>query len=77
LEKQQRYSISRKLGQFRQYTSFRFSNRNRNSIVFKVSWKGDKIILEEFLFTEESIVKNNKEEGFSNQFILSFFKEQL
>ena len=36
----------------------------------------DRIILEEFLFTEGSITKNAKEESFSNQFIISFFKEQ-
>jgi regulatory protein YycH of two-component signal transduction system YycFG len=37
----------------------------------------DKIILEEFLFTKEDrIVKNSKKEGFTNQFILSFHKEQ-
>lgn len=46
-------------------------------LFLKSAGKRDKIILEEFLFTEEPIVKNNKEEGFSNQFILSFFKEQL
>jgi hypothetical protein len=46
-------------------------------LFLKSAGKRDKIILEESLFTEESIVKNNKEEGFSNQFILSFFKEQL
>ncbi len=34
------------------------------------------IILEEFLFTEESIVKNEKEEHFSNQIILSFYKQK-
>ncbi|RYJ39670.1 Lantibiotic dehydratase domain protein [Flavobacterium anhuiense] len=37
----------------------------------------DKIVLEEFLFTDKSIVKNSNGEDFSNQFILSFFKEQL
>ncbi|MFH6936914.1 lantibiotic dehydratase family protein [Flavobacterium sp. FlaQc-30] len=36
----------------------------------------DKIILVEFLFSEESIVKNNMTQGFSNQFIISFFKER-
>lgn len=36
-----------------------------------------KITLEEFLFTEESIVKNRNGDKFSNQFILSFYKEQL
>lgn len=37
----------------------------------------DKIILEEFLFTKESITKNTAGESLSNQFIISFFKEQL
>lgn len=36
-----------------------------------------KITLEEFLFTDDSIVKNSSGEKFSNQFILSFYKEQL
>jgi hypothetical protein len=36
-----------------------------------------KITLEEFLFTDDSIVKNSNGEKFSNQFILSFYKEQL
>ena len=36
-----------------------------------------KITLEEFLFTEESIVKDINGENFANQFILSFYKEQL
>jgi hypothetical protein len=36
-----------------------------------------KITLEEFLFTEESIVKNTNGKKFTNQFILSFYKEEL
>ncbi len=36
-----------------------------------------KITLEEFLFTEESVVKNAKGENFANQFILSYYKDQL
>jgi hypothetical protein len=36
-----------------------------------------KIALEEFLFTEESVVKNTNGENFANQFILSFYKDQL
>ncbi|MDQ6527694.1 lantibiotic dehydratase family protein [Flavobacterium sp. LHD-85] len=36
----------------------------------------DKIVLEEFLFAGESIVKNSAGEGFNNQFIVSFFKQQ-
>lgn len=36
-----------------------------------------KITLEEFLFTEKSVVKNTNGENFTNQFILSFYKEQL
>ncbi|UPZ17010.1 lantibiotic dehydratase family protein [Flavobacterium humidisoli] len=36
----------------------------------------DKIVLEEFLFTDESIVKNIAGKGFNNQFIVSFFKQQ-
>lgn len=36
-----------------------------------------KISLEEFLFREESVVKNANGENFANQFILSFYKEQL
>lgn len=34
------------------------------------------IILEEFLFTEESVVKNIRDEHFSNQIILSFYKQK-
>jgi len=34
------------------------------------------IVLEEFLFTEESVVKNLNNENFANQIILSFYKEQ-
>lgn len=34
-----------------------------------------RIILEEFLFTENSVVKNQKGENFSNQFIVSFYKK--
>ncbi|WP_300568350.1 lantibiotic dehydratase family protein [Flavobacterium sp.] len=34
-----------------------------------------KITLEEFLFTEESVVKNEVGENFTNQFILSFYKQ--
>jgi hypothetical protein len=37
--------------------------------------KYPKITLEEFLFTEGSIVKNKDGDFFSNQFILSFYKE--
>ncbi|MCV9930456.1 lantibiotic dehydratase family protein [Flavobacterium sp. LS1R49] len=36
-----------------------------------------KIILEEFLFSNNSIVKDANSEDFSNQFILSFYKEQI
>jgi hypothetical protein len=46
-------------------------------LFLKSAGKRDKIILEEFLFTEESFVKNNSGGGFTNQFILSFFKEEL
>lgn len=35
----------------------------------------EKITLEEFLFTKESIVKNQNADAFCNQFILSFYKE--
>jgi lantibiotic biosynthesis protein len=35
----------------------------------------NKIVLEEFLFAEESLVSNSKKENFTNQFILSFYKE--
>lgn len=46
-------------------------------LFLKSTQNKDKIILEEFLFTEgEPIVKNSKEEGFTNQFIISFYKEQ-
>lgn len=33
--------------------------------------------LEEFLFTEESVVKNNTGDSFTNQIILSYFKEKV
>jgi hypothetical protein len=36
-----------------------------------------KITLEEFLFTEGSIVKNSDRDYYANQFILSFYKEEL
>lgn len=36
-----------------------------------------KITLEEFLFTADSVVKNAKGENFANQFILSYYKDQL
>jgi hypothetical protein len=36
-----------------------------------------KITLEEFLFTDESVVKNTYGENFANQFILSFYKDQF
>jgi len=36
-----------------------------------------KITLEEFLFTADSVVKNTNGENFANQFILSFYKDQL
>jgi lantibiotic biosynthesis protein len=46
-------------------------------LFLKSTQNKDKIILEEFLFTEaEPIVKNSNEEGFTNQFIVSFYKEQ-
>lgn len=46
-------------------------------LFLKSTQNKDKIILEEFLFTEgKPIVKNVKEEGFTNQFIVSFYKEQ-
>ncbi|MEP6932077.1 MAG: lantibiotic dehydratase family protein [Flavobacterium sp.] len=46
-------------------------------LFLKSTQNKDKIILEEFLFTEgEPIVKNSNEDGFTNQFIVSFYKEQ-
>lgn len=36
-----------------------------------------KITLEEFLFTADSVVKNATGENFANQFILSYYKDQL
>lgn len=37
----------------------------------------NKIILEEFLFSGDSVVKDTNGENFTNQFILSFYKEQI
>ena len=34
-----------------------------------------KVILEEFLFTNESVVKDEKNNNYANQFIVSFFRE--
>ncbi|SNR39989.1 lantibiotic dehydratase family protein [Flavobacterium sp. ov086] len=45
-------------------------------LFLKSTQNRSKIILEEFLFAENSIIKNSNEEIFSNQFILSFYKEQ-
>ena len=39
--------------------------------------KLDRIILEEFLFSHQSIVKNATNENYANQFIFSFYKEPL
>lgn len=39
--------------------------------------KIDTITLEEFLFTEKSVVQNQNEEDYANQFIVSFYKEAL
>ncbi len=36
-----------------------------------------KIILEEFLFVEGAVVKDKKGDNFSNELVMSFFKEQL
>jgi hypothetical protein len=46
-------------------------------LLFKSIGKYPKITLEEFLFTEGSIVKNKDGDFFSNQFVLSFYKEEL
>ena len=45
------------------------------SLFLKSVQNHSKIILEEFLFAEESVVSNSKKEHFTNQFILSFYKE--
>lgn len=45
------------------------------SLFLKSVQNQNKIILEEFLFAEESVVSNSKKEHFTNQFILSFYKE--
>ena len=37
----------------------------------------NRIILEEFLFTEDCIVKNTIDEGFTNQIIVSFYNEKV
>ena len=37
----------------------------------------EEFFLEEFLFTEKSIVKNNTGDDFSNQIILSYYKEKI
>jgi hypothetical protein len=44
-------------------------------LFLKSTQNNSKITLEEFLFTEESIVKNKNGEDFTNQIILSFYKE--
>ncbi|MBC5837292.1 lantibiotic dehydratase family protein [Flavobacterium muglaense] len=46
-------------------------------LLLKSVSKYSKITLEEFLFAEGSIVKNKDGDFFSNQFILSFYKEEL
>ena len=38
--------------------------------------KQNKIILEEFLFIENSAVSNSLNDSFANQIILSFYKEK-
>jgi len=45
-------------------------------LFLKSTHNRSRIILEEFLFSENSIVKNSNGEIFSNQFIVSFYKEQ-
>ncbi|QOG02313.1 lantibiotic dehydratase family protein [Flavobacterium sp. MDT1-60] len=46
-------------------------------VFLKSVHKFSNIILEEFLFTEESIVKNKNGDYFSNQIIMSFYKKQI
>jgi hypothetical protein len=46
-------------------------------LLLKSISKYPQITLEEFLFTEGSIVKNKNGEFFANQFVLSFYKEEL
>ncbi|MDR7209333.1 lantibiotic dehydratase family protein [Flavobacterium piscis] len=54
-----------------------FQTETGMQLFLKSTQNKDKIILEEFLFAEgEPIVRNSKEEGFTNQFIVSFYKEQ-
>ena len=41
----------------------------------KAAKSNGKVILEEFLFTNESVVKDKEGNSFANQFVVSFFKE--
>ncbi|MBS7254037.1 lantibiotic dehydratase family protein [Flavobacterium branchiicola] len=54
-----------------------FETETGIQLFLKSTQNRNKTILEEFLFTEEPIVKNSNGEGFSNQFILSFYKERV
>ncbi len=55
---------------------FDFESHICMSLFLKSIKNKDEIILEEFLFTEKSIVQNSVGNNFSNQVILSYFKER-
>lgn len=53
-----------------------FENQISIELFLKSGKNQEKTILEEFLFTEKSIVKNSKGNVFCNQIILSYYKER-
>ena len=53
-------------------------NENSVKMLLHTIKNRTQFILEEFLFTDREIIKNEKENSFSNQFVISFYnKERL
>ncbi|NJM80016.1 MAG: hypothetical protein HC854_11060 [Flavobacterium sp.] len=44
-------------------------------MMHKTAKSNGKVVVEEFLFTNESVVKDREGNSFANQFVVSFFKE--
>jgi lantibiotic biosynthesis protein len=77
------WRLERKLPQFVNWVNFDntllldFDKEIGVALFLKSVQNRKDCILEEFLFANESVVRDLKNEGFSNQIILSFYKESL
>lgn len=79
----EKWRVKRNIPRFANWTNFNntllfdFESLICIDLFIKSVKQKEEFFLEEFLFTEKSVVKNNAGDPFSNQIILSYYKEKV